>query len=77
MNVFNPYRLCIGAESLLRQLWILSAGEKQEYVGISQDDCRNRNDNVLTKASSTILRLQYIFDKLECNFPFLTKLEVP
>lgn len=42
---FNAYRLCIGTQSLLRQLWILSTGEKKEDIGISQDDCKNRNNN--------------------------------
>lgn len=60
----NAYRLCVRAQSLLRKLWILSAGEKKEYIGIPQDDCTNRN-NQITKASNTILKLQYMCNMLE------------
>lgn len=35
--MFSPYRLSVGAQSLLRQLCILSAAEKQGHVSISQD----------------------------------------
>lgn len=55
--MFNTHRLCIGTKSLLRQLWILSAGEKEGHIGISQDNCKNNNRNRFERAKNKIWAL--------------------